>query len=346
MALAAVNDATDITAPKLLGMDSGGARLLGAVLVGALVLSVVSDLRNVRSLPLLLLAMAVVSLGVAGILWIQSDPMPAAAAIVVSATGPIGCLLTCLAIPGPLGNSNQTNALGVGVAVCAFMCVRGRTGMAWCALTAMICIFICWSVLTGQGVLYGFVLAGPNVAILGMSTLFAYVMRPAAAAIRQLREASISQAEEIAASDAKRSERVRQRAKLRVLAWPTLTAIGRGDHLSAAQVAEIRLTEAQLRDGVRARSLSVSPLVEAARAARSRGAEVVMFDDGGFDTADQRIRAAFLDLACSWLERTNDGTITLRVHPPGRAVLGSIVVVDGGSALRVELDAAGTVLTG
>jgi hypothetical protein len=324
-------------------MHTRGAKVLAAALVGTLALSVLSDLRDVRFPSLLMLALVVVSLGVVSMLHVRADPMPTGSAYIVAATGPVACLLVCLAIPGPLGNPNQSNAFGVGVAICAFLCVRGRTGTAWSAFLTMAAIMTCWSLFSGQG-LYGLQLSAPNAAVLGMATLFAIVIRPAATAIRQLREASISQAEKMAAAEARLVERDRQRAELRRVAWPTLLRIAGGERFSARQAAEIRLTEAQLRDTVRARALNVSPVIEAARSARSRGVDVVMFDDGGMADAEDSARLAFCYLAAQWLGRTDNGSATVRIHPPRRNVMGSIVVIgDNGMFQGVEVDAAGTV---
>ena len=324
-------------------MHSLGARLLAVAVVGALFASVTSDLRGVRSLPLLLLALAVVSLGIAGVLHFRADPMPTPFAWAVAATGPVACLLTCLAIPGPLDNPNQSNAHGAGVAVCAFLCVRGRTVTAWCSFSTMVAVLAMWSIQTRQG-LYGLLLSAPNAAVLGMATLFAVVVRPAAATIRQLREASLDQAEKLAAARARIVERDRQRSELRRVAWPTLRRIAGGEPFTALHAADIRLTEAQLRDSVRARSFTGSPVVEAARAARSRGVAVVLFDDGGMDAAQPGVGQVFCQLAAESLERTVEGSVTVRIHPPDRPLVGSIVAIRGdGTSRRLDVDASGAV---
>ncbi|WP_179476124.1 hypothetical protein [Mycolicibacterium vinylchloridicum] len=278
-----------------------------------------------------------------GILSVRSDPMSARVALVVAATGPAACVLTCLSIPGLLGNPNQANAFGASVAIFAFLCVRGRTGTAWWAFVATSAIMTGWSLLTGQG-LYGLKLAAPNVAVLGMATLFAFVVRPAATEIRELRKASIDQAQKLAAAQARMAERDRQRTELRDVAWPTLLTIARGERLTAAQVAEIRLSEARLRDSVRARALNVPSVVDAARGARSRGLNVVMFDDGGMDAIDASVRLKFCHLATEWLGRIENGSITVRIHPPGRDVAGSIVVTgNDGMFEGVEIGKDGTI---
>ena len=340
-----MSDSSALTAPALFGMQSRGAKLLAAGLVGALFLSVTADRQGVSSLPLLLLGLTVVSVGVGVTVSVRTDPMPGLVAWAVAGTGPAGCVLTCLAMTDPIGNPNQLNALGAGVAICSFLGVRGRTATAWWAFVAMVAVLGCWSIRSGLG-LYGLVFSAPNAAVLGMATLFAVVVRPTAAQIRRLREQAIDEAESMAAAEARIAELDGQRAELRRVAWPTLSRIADGECFTASQVAEIRLTEAQLRDSVRARGLSSPPIAQAARSARSRGVAVAMFDDGGMDTADHDAHDALSQQVVKWLDQTTSGSITVRIHPPGRPVVVSVVaLLDDGTSMRIDIDATGAIRT-
>jgi hypothetical protein len=337
-----VSDPRAITAPALLGMHTFGAKALASAVVGALAYSATVDLRGVRSVPLLVLSIVVVSWGVVGLFVVKPDPMPAPAACTVAATGPIACVLVFLAIPGPVVNPNQTNALGCSLLVLAFLCVRSRIATAWVGMAAMIAVFVVWATATNQGFLGTLTYAAPSAAVLGMATLFAVIMRPAAADIRRLREASINDAADAAAARGRRDEGDRQQGVLRELAAPTLEAVARSEFFSAEQAAEAALTEAQVRDSVRARSLSTPAVARAARAARARGVEVIMFDDGAMDMSSTRLRADFCQLASEWLASATDGTITIRIDPPRRALLASIVAVAGdGTSRRLDMNAAG-----
>lgn len=318
--------------------------MMAAGLGTALIVSATVDRRAVHSPLLQVFAIAVALAGVIGVTREQSDPMSLRAAWVTAATGPLACALTCLAIPGPLAEPNQLNALGCGVAVCAFMCVRGRTAAAWTAFAAMVAVVTTWSVDSGQG-LYGLWISLPNAAVVGMATLFAVVVRPAADTIRRLNQESIHQAATMAAANARLAERDARRAELRRFAWPFLRRIAAAQRLSAEEIAEVRLAEAQLRDSVRARSLNRPQVIDAVRSARSRGVDVVMFDDGALDSADAVSHDEYCQLAVECLRVANDGSVTLRIHPPGRPVAASIVTErDGGSSMRVDLDAAGRLI--
>jgi hypothetical protein len=344
MAAPDMTDQSVTTAPALLGMNTRGAKVLAAAVICALVASIMGDIRGVSAVPLLWASIVVASLGVVGMLVIKGDPIPAGAARVIASTGPLACVCACLALPGPVVNANQTNALGASVAVCAFLCVRGRTPTAWLSLAAMVGVFIVWAERTGQGALAGLLYPAPNIAVVGMATLFAVIMRPAAADIQRLREIAIAQAARIAATEARLAERDRRSDALRELAWPTLEAVATSQAFSAQQAAEVKLTERRLRDGVRARFLDVPPVVDAAWDARARGVDVVMFDDSGMNSWSVRFRDEFCGLAADWLTRAAEGTVTVRVHPPGRSLLGSIVVIAGdGTSQRAEMDTAGRI---
>lgn len=326
--MAEVKTKGPFTAASLLAMNTVGAKLLAAGFIAASCFSALTAREGVESVALLLAAIGVVAAGMAGLLLVGGDPLPLRASTFIAATGPVACGMTLLTIPAPLANPVQINpAVGGSVVTCAFLCVRGRTSFGWVGLVTIIAMFTIWSTLTNQGPIYGLTVSAPNIAVLGMSTLFALIVRPAAETIDALQAVAIREAEDAAATDARRVERDAQRAKLNELAQPTLKLIAAGKQLDAAEVANSMLTEAQLRDSVRARTLDTPPVVLAARQARRRGVEVVLLDDKGMNDVDDAIRIAFCNLAAARLNATTAGTITIRIHPPARPLLGSIVMV-------------------
>lgn len=326
-------------APGLLGMNTRGAKLVALTFVAALALSVIGDMRGVSSVSLLCVSVVVSALGVIGVLARgDADPMPWPIASMVALTGPAGCAAMFLALPGPPVNANQTNAFGASVAVCAFLCVRGRTGTAWLVMASMTVLFAVWAQHTGQGAGAGLLYVVPNAAIVGMSTLFALIMRPAAADITRLRDRAVQEIGDIAAAQARRAVGAARRYELRELAWPTMQAAAAGGEFSEADAAQVDLLERQLRDSVRAKALAVPVVTAAARAARARGVKVALFDEGGFADGRPRFRADFCALAAQWLDDATDGVVTVRVQPPGRLSLGSIVAVSaGGESRRVDM---------
>ncbi|MFD8101137.1 hypothetical protein ACFV24_16485 [Nocardia fluminea] len=326
--MAEVSSGERFTAASLLAMHTLGAKVVAAGFVVAAGYSAVSVREGPQSVVLSLAAIGVVAAGIAGLLLVRGDPLPLRASVLVATTGPVACGLMLSVVAAPLVNPGRLNpAIGGAVVVCAFLCVRGRTGMGWASFVGVIMMFGVWSALHRQGPLYGILLSAPNLAVLGMSSLFAFIVRPGAATIDALRSAAIREAESVAATEAKRVERDAQRAKLDELARPILELVAAGAQLDTAQLADSRLTEAQLRDSLRARALDRPDVVAAAREARRRGVEVVLLDDSRMDNDLDPLRLAFCDLATEYLNATSAGTITVRVHPRARAVFGSIVIV-------------------
>jgi hypothetical protein len=55
------------------------------------------------------------------------------------------------------------------------------------------------------------------------------------------------------------------------------------------------------------------------------------------------VRAALHTLAAQELDAANEGAVTIRVLPPGRRVLGTVVAAAPGYDRRIEIDPAGRV---
>ena len=340
-----IPDETDLNAPTLLWMHTRPARVVAAVFVFATLASLPNYGADNASLPGLIAAVVIVAGGIAALMLTRSDPMPARTAAAAAATVPIGALVTALALPGHVANPNQTNALGAGVALCAFLCVRGRVWTAWAAQAAAAAIMTAWGHWTGQGPLTGALVGLPNLAVLAMATAFAGIMRPAARDVRELRTQETLAHADIVASRERDAERQRQQDKLQEHAWPSLETLASNTHLTPEQAQDIVLLGNQLRDSIRSTFFDVPELQAAVRAARAREVDVELFDDHGLD-GDKDHAAAFCALAVQWLNQAADGEITVRVRPPGRSELAKIVSVDAdgeGRILRMSTD--GTVTT-
>lgn len=336
----------DLTAPTLLWLHTRPARIVAALFVAATVASLPNYGSDNSSLPWLVVAVAIVAAGIAGLMATRADPMPARTAAIVAASVPLGALVTALALPGPVANPNQTNALGAGVALCAFMCVRGRVWAAWAAQVAAVAVMGVWGEWTGQGLWVGVLVGVPNLAVLAMATMFARIMRPAARDVHELRAREARDRGEIAASRERDAERMRQQDRLQRRAWPSVALIASDVALTPAQIAEISLLEAELRDSIRSPFFDTPDLRIAARSARSRGVKVELLDDRGMDNADEHLVAAFRTIAGRWLAETADGEITVRVFPPDRAGLASIVAISAdGEDRELNMAGDGTVTT-
>ncbi len=228
----------------------------------------------------------------------------------------------------------QTWPLGASVAIYTFMCVRGRTLLAWTGLASMLGVTIHWSA-TGQGLGYGLSLAAVNVAPLLMATFFAFTIRPLGRSIFELREQPTLRVAAEAAASAVLDERDEQLRRLDEQARPLLARIVDGPDLFADERLVCELLEADLRDSLRARGLLDGRLSQAARAARSRGVQVVMLDDRGDIELDGTAHAALAASAASQLDSICTGSATVRLLPAGRPLLATMLI-DAGETYRVE----------
>lgn len=82
--------------------------------------------------------------------------------------------------------------------------------------------------------------------------------------------------------------------------------------LTQAQKQEAKLLEAALRDEIRGRALMTKAVRESVRAARMRGVEVVILDEGGLDQLSFYERDEILGQVASSINQVTEGRITLR----------------------------------
>jgi hypothetical protein len=82
--------------------------------------------------------------------------------------------------------------------------------------------------------------------------------------------------------------------------------------LSAKQKQTAVLTEAALRDQIRGRGLTHPELVEQVRLARTRGVEVQLLDDGGFENLTEQQASDLLKSVARELQRVKAGKVVIR----------------------------------
>ena len=88
--------------------------------------------------------------------------------------------------------------------------------------------------------------------------------------------------------------------------------------LTDAEKKEARLLEAALRDEIRGRELMNDDVRAAARAARVRGIEIVILDEGGVDQISSVEKSEILGKVCGAINGVEQGRVTLRA-PVGEA---------------------------
>ncbi|SDD14612.1 hypothetical protein [Rhodococcus tukisamuensis] len=323
---------------ELLGMRSPAATLIVWFYALTFALLAVVSHDGVSAFWPLPVAVLVVTCGAVALIRIDGDPLPIPATLVLAAIGPVSCalVLSVLAAPGSIPHQAQAWPLGASTVIYTFMCVRGRTWYAWLGFAATTGIFVAWSIQIGQSAGHGVTVSTINLPPLLMATFFAYKLRPDAQATFELREQTTRRVAAEAADSAMLEERDGQLRRLDELARPLLERIRTESDLNADERLACRLLEAYLRDTLRAPALADAPVSAAARAARTRGVEVILLDDRGMDTAPAEVRDRFLTAVADELDAARDGAVTVRVLPPGRKAAATVLANSGNAVRRIE----------
>lgn len=266
-----------------------------------------------------------------------------AAVATVLVVGAMALALWCLPVTAyrTLQTSPPVSAMTV---VFTMLALHRRPLVAWVGATCGSVVAGLWGASRGFGFVDGAEATYFCFPVLVMATLFVLMAPPAEARIRALRHQEIEQAETEAATRAGSAERHRQLRRLDQGARPILERIVEGHVFTTAEVTDARLTEAQLRDGIRARAWECMQVSEAAWQARRRGVAVLLLDDGALDGSDDPAIAVRLQqILVAELRDARDGQVTARVLPPGRDVIASILVNSADRVRRTECLADGAV---
>jgi hypothetical protein len=193
-----------------------------------------------------------------------------------------------------------------------------------------------WTAMAGEGALYGLSISVINLAPLLMATFFAWTIRPAARSIFELRRQGTLRVAAEAAGKAILEERDARLAQLDELARPLLEQMTESRPLTEDERLAAKLVEARLRDSLRAPALDRPPIPAVARQARSRGVDVVLLDDHGLDTAPPEVCTEICRAITDALIRADTGTLTIRVLPPHRDALVTVLHSTPDDTTRVE----------
>ncbi|MGJ0117929.1 hypothetical protein ACQ7HM_01880 [Williamsia sp. MIQD14] len=337
----------DTDAPQdaraLVGLHTTGAKIVVAIYLGlsgfAILVITPPDTASLASTAVSLLILTVATVG---IIVIPTDPLPLRAAVPMASAGAVSCgvALTFVDPSARAAGMNWIHALGT--AILCFLCVRGRTNVAWVGMALMLGAFLVAAIVGPARVGVGPQVTLIDVAPLSMATVFSLTLRPSATLIFELRRSGARRSAELAAQTAAAAERDAQLAELDKLARPMLDRIAAGDELTPAERESCGLLEAHLRDRLRAPGLATTEVADAARAARSRGVEVILLDDDPMRSAPidalVGVRAVIVDI----LESSTSGDVRVRLLPPNRSAMASVVVRDGGDMYRRDFGSDGS----
>ena len=231
---------------------------------------------------------------------------------------------------------------GAGTFLACGLILRGRGRQAWAAMALMLAGTTAWALATGGSLLVVGAYNGGHVLTLAMWSLTAMWSERAYRAIgfqqRRLRSLRARRRAE------EEAERVLMEARASVArrALPVLREIASGV-IDEGVRTRARLLEAELRDEIRAACFTGTAVVEAARRARSRGAEVVLLDDAGptadggraEELPDGSERDRLVEAVAQFLEEVDHGRIVVRVPPRSRGLL-VVATRDGEIALSLR----------
>ncbi|KXT56938.1 hypothetical protein Y710_10645 [Gordonia sp. QH-12] len=286
-------------------------------------------------------AWLVTSAAAVALIQVPGDPLRRSVTAVVAAAGPVATVSVLLVVDDPGVRILTFWPLSATTALCTYLCVRGRTGVAWVSMLAAIGATALWAVRIGEGAGYGISISLINLAPLVMSSFFAITIRPAAREIFLMQGAGTEAAATEAARRAVLDERDRQLGRLDDQARPLLARLADAAPLSADERDECSLVEARLRDSLRAPTFDVRSVADAARQARRRGVEVILLDDHGLVGADDDVRERVIGGAVTALAAARAGTVTIRILPPRRRVVATVLQVAGDVVVREEYDGEG-----
>ena len=154
------------------------------------------------------------------------------------------------------------------------------------------------------------------------------------------RETARLQAQQRAHEEADRIMTSRM-ASVRQRVTPLLTQIADGKAPTPELCSQAYLLEAELRDEIRAPFFTGTSIVTSAQAARRRGTEVILLDDSGDNTTiDDQVRTNAVNYVTKFLNVTQSNRVVIRLNPPRRPTLLTIVTDD----TRYRLDRQGELI--
>ena len=256
--------------------------------------------------------------------------MPARAAALVAATAGGANVLVLFQIDFAGWPGYAAWCLGAGAAVCCGLIARERPRQAWAGLILIIVVIGVWTLSTGHNPANIFALGSGQFSTL----LIWYLTARISIDITARTAASETAGAEIAAQRRahRESEALMRQAmtSVRQRVEPLLTAIAEGAPITAGMRTRARMLEVELRDERRAPFFTDTRVIESARAARTRGIDVILLDDRGTgDDLTHEAQKAVIDRASQALDDARAGQVVIRLLPPHqRPGLLSIVTDD------------------
>ena len=215
---------------------------------------------------------------------------------------------------------------GMGV-LFGIVAIRGQARLAWLAalLVALVVIQEAGVAAIGSSGLVGMVV------LIAAGQATARSLARADREVKLLQEAEIQSRAAIVSAEAAGVERRERLQNVLTKALPALSYItSTKGKLSPDQSEKLLRLEASLRDDIRGRRLINDDVRQAAQAARERGIEVLLLDEGGLDEVNETMRKAVLDKVASAINSVTSGKVVVR-SPRGEKWLVTIAATRPGT---------------
>ncbi|QHC66050.1 hypothetical protein GSU68_05270 [Rathayibacter sp. VKM Ac-2759] len=329
-----LEQSTDVS--DLLGFGGGHVRVIGVFFVGANLLLAALNLDWSRRPAGTLAAVVIVALLVALVVHRPRDPLPLPSTLVIAVGAPAATALGWWALePRGWEGSFATWFLG-GTAFPLFaLCLRGRILAALLGHLAVGTVTLAWMPTGGHSALVGVESVSRYSILLVCGILFRLGLRYAITRMGEVRAERERLASRTAEADGRFVEREKRVRLVADLAEPLLARVAAGEPYSPALARDAANVEAGIRDGLRAFGLVRDPLASSVRAARLRGVEVVLLDDSDGDLDEPTLDRVAATAARAF-EEVGYGRVTVRLLPPGRGTVATIVA-DTEPGLHLEV---------
>ena len=201
-------------------------------------------------------------------------------------------------------SSWYVSGLGALLAVTA---IRGHQVVSWIGTAVLSLEVLLWG---GTGALFNTGLAGALALIFAANAL-SYAFARIESETQTYLDRAIEIEAEAAIESATRMERSRRLTETLRVSYPLLKKIADGK-LDEDSKVEARLLEAELRDSIRGRDFIDVKLKDAIRAARLRGVEVVVLDEGGLRSLTEKEKSEISQRFVTELNQVSSGRVTIR----------------------------------
>ena len=231
---------------------------------------------------------------------------------------------------------------GAGSDLSRGLLMRGRPVYAWAGSAATTLATAYWVISTGRPLLMIFTyMLGHYFTLVSWHGVAHLSTRATTQIAATQRETARLQAQQRAHEEADRIMTSRM-ASVRQRVTPLLTQIADGKAPTPKLRSQAYLLEAELRDEIRAPFFTGTSIVTSAQAARRRGTEVILLDDSGDNTTiDDQVRTNAVNYVTKFLNATQSNRVVIRLNPPRRPTLLTIVTDD----TRYRLDRQGAPMT-